>query len=161
MKLQTEGKNLKITVELQDLGRWKGLDRNGNCYFKFDFSDRSGQTVALRVPAEIGREIILLMRDELIKFLERNQWSSVLNSKEKIEFQELKRTLVDNKDITESFSLKKSLGYNKKYFGKIGEKINEIELKQEESLCNEFKFMKELQKNAYLKLKAKNPKMSL
>lgn len=153
MKIAREGNELKVTVEEQDTTLWKGLDRNGNCFFKFDFSDKSGLTVKVRVPSETGFAMILLMKEELVKFFRSNNWKTVLNSKEEIEFQKLKEALVDNKDLESQMSLRKSQKYNLDYFEKYGEKINEIELAQEEAITQNISAHGRRQKELYLKEK--------
>lgn len=138
-------------METQDLGEWKGLDKKGNCFFKFDFTDKSiNQKIKLRVPSEVGFELVLLMRTQLIKFMgEDRRMNTLLNSAEKLEFNKLKEALVDNKDLIEKFSLKKSIKYNVDYFDSIGKKISEIELQQEENLVKDMDLQKKLQKQQH------------
>lgn len=141
MQIQKSGENeLKITIDEKDLGEFKGLDKNGNCYFKFDFKDKSGMIFKLRVPHEVGYELVLLMREQLIKFFgNTNRLSNILNSKEKLEFEKLKEALIENKSLEEKIDLKRSISYNNKYFDKMGEKISEIEIQQEEAIIENIK----------------------
>jgi hypothetical protein len=110
-------------------------------------------TVKVRVPSETGFAMILLMKEELVKFFRSNNWKTVLNSKEEIEFQKLKEALVDNKDLESQMSLRKSQKYNLDYFEKYGEKINEIELAQEEAITQNISAHGRRQKELYLKEK--------
>ena len=100
----------------------------------------------------------LLMREQLIKFMGKNNLSVILNTKEKLCFQKLKETLADNKDLIEKFNLKKSLAYNTKFFKKVGQKISDIELKQEENLVNDMALQKKLQREQHLLLNGEGAK---
>ena len=158
MIIKKEYKTIKITIDEKDNATWKGLDKGGNCFFKFDFSNKNGETLKLRVPSETGYAMILLMRDELIKFFETNAWTTLLNSKEQLEFGKLKEALCDNKTLTEKMSLKRSLQYNHKYFKKYANKINEIELGQEEKLIENMDIINQERKLEYKQLMIKSCK---
>jgi hypothetical protein len=132
---------------------FKGLDKSGNCYFKFDVSNREQPTkVKLRITDETAFEMLLLMRDQLKKFLQNPKFNVMLNSKEKLDFYRLKEALVDDKSLEVKFATKKSIEYNIKHYGKLGAKISEVELKQEEALSELMRKQKIEQKKEYLKI---------
>lgn len=95
------------------------------------------------------------MRDQLIKFFENERNLFLLNSKEKLEFNKLKKALVDNKDLVEKMNLKASLRYNQQFFEKYSDKINDIELKQEEALVESINNQKYLQVKEFKENKLK------
>jgi len=154
MKIEKESPEvMKITVEEKDIAEWKGLDKDGHCFFKFDFKDRnSNQKIKVRVPHQVGYEMILLMREQLVKFMGNSRIDLLLNSAEKLVFQDLKEALVDDKDMVEKFALDKSIKYNMKHFKELGEKISNIELAQEENLIKDMALQKKLQQQEHLML---------
>ena len=137
---------------------FKGLDKKGNCYFKFDILSEDGSKFKLRVPQSVGFEMVLLMRNQLLKFFDNDRNLFLLNSKEKLEFNKLKEALVDNKDLVEKMNLKASLRYNQQFYEEYSDKINEVELKQEEALVESINNQKYLQVKAFKESKLKELK---
>jgi len=129
---------------------FKGLDKHGNCYYKFDFVDRqSGNKIKLRVPADVGFEMILLFSEQLKKLFKNGRKLDLFNSNEKLEFSKLKDALINDKTLDVKYNLKGSIKYNSDYFAKYANRINEIELKQEEALAKSIANQKALDFKEY------------